>query len=252
MGISVQLRRGTAAEWAAADPVLLAGELGAETDTDKIKIGNGVDVYSDLDYLSTSSIAAFLENPPTEDDATKAPSSEWAFDHEAADTGVHGAGGDTLAVLGDIIDPADGFQLSENCTINLVTVLSADGKFSGIGFTATAGENLAGGEMSYFKAADSKFWKTDANAEATTKPFAAMATAAIAADAPGLFLWIGTYREDDWNWTLGAPLFFSETAGALTESPPSSSGTFIRCAGHAGFTANEAHIKPDTMWWENT
>lgn len=34
---------------------------------------------------------AFLENPPGEDHANKAPTSEWAFDHEA-DTDLHGSG----------------------------------------------------------------------------------------------------------------------------------------------------------------
>ncbi len=34
-------------------------------------------------------ISTLLENPPTEDEADKAPTSEWAFDHDAAGTGIH-------------------------------------------------------------------------------------------------------------------------------------------------------------------
>jgi hypothetical protein len=43
-------RRGTAAEWLSADPILEDGQIGFETDTVKWKLGNGVDVWTDLDY----------------------------------------------------------------------------------------------------------------------------------------------------------------------------------------------------------
>lgn len=46
----IQLRRGTAAQWAAANPVLAEGELGLETDTRKTKIGNGVAAWAALAY----------------------------------------------------------------------------------------------------------------------------------------------------------------------------------------------------------
>lgn len=46
----IQLRRGTAAEAAAANPVLLAGEVGVETDSGKFKIGDGVRAWVDLPY----------------------------------------------------------------------------------------------------------------------------------------------------------------------------------------------------------
>ena len=48
MGISIQFRRGAAAEWTAANPVLLAGELGYETDTNKFKIGDGTTAWNSL------------------------------------------------------------------------------------------------------------------------------------------------------------------------------------------------------------
>ncbi|HET9787100.1 MAG TPA: hypothetical protein VFP47_08205 [Pyrinomonadaceae bacterium] len=47
-----KLRRGTAAAWLAADPVLQSGEPGVETDTGKLKIGNGILRWSQLGYLS--------------------------------------------------------------------------------------------------------------------------------------------------------------------------------------------------------
>ena len=47
----IQIRRDTAANWTSANPILAQGELGAETDTDKIKIGDGTTAWSSLDYL---------------------------------------------------------------------------------------------------------------------------------------------------------------------------------------------------------
>ena len=46
--VRIQLRRGTAAEWTAANPVLAPGEAGVETDTNQIKIGNGTDTWDEL------------------------------------------------------------------------------------------------------------------------------------------------------------------------------------------------------------
>ena len=48
----IQLRRGTAAAWTSANPTLAAGELGAETDTGKYKLGDGATAWSSLAYSS--------------------------------------------------------------------------------------------------------------------------------------------------------------------------------------------------------
>jgi Major tropism determinant N-terminal domain/Collagen triple helix repeat (20 copies) len=44
--IQIQLRRGTAAQWTSANPVLADGEIGLETDTAQFKIGNGVQAWN--------------------------------------------------------------------------------------------------------------------------------------------------------------------------------------------------------------
>ena len=46
----MQQRRGTAAQWTGANPILAAGEIGFETDTGKFKIGNGSSTWSALNY----------------------------------------------------------------------------------------------------------------------------------------------------------------------------------------------------------
>jgi len=49
----IQHRRGTEAEWIAANPILAAGELGYSTDAYKIKVGNGASQWSALPYSTT-------------------------------------------------------------------------------------------------------------------------------------------------------------------------------------------------------
>jgi hypothetical protein len=48
----IQFRRDTAANWTAANPILLSGEAGYETDTGSFKIGNGSSHWSALPYAS--------------------------------------------------------------------------------------------------------------------------------------------------------------------------------------------------------
>ena len=45
-----KLRNGTAAEWTAANPTLLQGEIGVETDTRRYKIGDGSTAWAGLSY----------------------------------------------------------------------------------------------------------------------------------------------------------------------------------------------------------
>lgn len=56
MATKIQIRRGTASQWTASNPVLSEGELGLESDTGRLKIGNGTQPWN--------SLAAF--SPPVE------------------------------------------------------------------------------------------------------------------------------------------------------------------------------------------
>lgn len=44
--------RDTAAGFASDDPVLRVGEMGIETDTNKMKVGDGVTAWSGLEYVT--------------------------------------------------------------------------------------------------------------------------------------------------------------------------------------------------------
>ncbi len=52
MAFRVQIRRGTASEWTASNPILLDGELAIEKDTRKFKIGDGVTNWNELLYAT--------------------------------------------------------------------------------------------------------------------------------------------------------------------------------------------------------
>jgi hypothetical protein len=55
--VRIQVRRGLASEWTAANPVLAAGEMGVETDTNKFKFGNGTDTWTALSYAAADTAA---------------------------------------------------------------------------------------------------------------------------------------------------------------------------------------------------
>lgn len=57
----IQPRRGTSAEWAAANPVLAEGELGFETDTQRSKRGDGATPWNDLPFDGVSYLVRFVD-----------------------------------------------------------------------------------------------------------------------------------------------------------------------------------------------
>ena len=60
MPVQIKLRRDTATNWLSVNPVLATGEPGLETDTRKVKYGNGVDPWSALQYGVTQADAGSL------------------------------------------------------------------------------------------------------------------------------------------------------------------------------------------------
>lgn len=62
----VKVRRDSAANWESENPPLEAGEIGFEVDTNRIKIGNGFDVWDDLSYTSGGASVDISETEPSE------------------------------------------------------------------------------------------------------------------------------------------------------------------------------------------
>jgi len=58
--LQFQVRRGTAAEWTSANPILSAGEMAVETDTNKFKIGNGTDDWVTLTYPTNAPMSPYV------------------------------------------------------------------------------------------------------------------------------------------------------------------------------------------------
>jgi len=56
MSVTIKIRRDTAAKWASVNPILSAGEPGFETDTLKVKYGDGVHAWNSLSYASSPSV----------------------------------------------------------------------------------------------------------------------------------------------------------------------------------------------------
>ena len=56
MASIIQLRGGTASAWTTANPTLAQKEMGIETDTNKIKLGDGTTAWTSLGYFETGEV----------------------------------------------------------------------------------------------------------------------------------------------------------------------------------------------------
>jgi hypothetical protein len=71
--VRIQLRRDTAAAWAAANPTLASGEPALETDTRKQKTGDGVTAWNGLAYDAEGG-NAYVHTQST-------PATTWTINH---------------------------------------------------------------------------------------------------------------------------------------------------------------------------
>jgi hypothetical protein len=70
----IKLRRGTASQWTSANPVLSAGEMGIETDTNRSKYGDGTTAWASLSYtVGDSSGIGTIEWTSVTDKPTEFP-----------------------------------------------------------------------------------------------------------------------------------------------------------------------------------
>ena len=124
----------------------------------------------------------------------------------------------------------------------------ADETVSGITATFTAGEALVRGEVTYFKASDSKMHKAVATA-AGTMPAVAMAAEDLSADATGKFLLFGFLQDNGTfpAYTVGGTLYAPEAETSSQNVPeqtaPDSDGAFVQVLGYA-VTANAVFFNP--------
>jgi hypothetical protein len=135
MATRMQQRRGTAAQWTAANPILAAGEIGFETDTSKFKMGNGSSTWSALTYFANATeLAAAVDAvvgmaPETLDTLVELASAigndadfiGTVTAHTSDTTGVHGiadtAALATTAGVNSAIDVAAGVLTGQLTTV---------------------------------------------------------------------------------------------------------------------------------------
>jgi hypothetical protein len=127
MAQQIQFRRGTAAEWAAANPILAQGELGINLDGNRFKIGTGLTSWNYLDYTAVFDV---ITQPTT------APIVYPTF---ANNSGVTNVGIATSGSTSFVYIPSTG-NLGIGTT-NATSKLTVAGNISVSGF-ATFGSNL--------------------------------------------------------------------------------------------------------------
>ena len=65
MAAKIQLRRDTASVWTSVNPTLALGEPGVETDTYKVKVGDGATAWTSLPYTITTQFTDLNGKPTT-------------------------------------------------------------------------------------------------------------------------------------------------------------------------------------------
>ena len=143
----------------------------------------------------------------------------------------------------------DALTLDENASIALDPVGSADGKYTGITFTATGGATIAFGRLVYLLAGDSEWYEADADAVATSGIVALAMTVTTTTDGNAVtLLQSGIIRADASfpTLTIGALVYASTTPGDIQVAAPSGADDVVRIIGYA-ITADEIilSISPD-------
>lgn len=148
--------------------------------------------------------------------------------------------------------------LGENTSVALDPVLSADGKYTGITRTGTAGGALAFGDSVYLDPTDSRWELVDGNIAAGSDgdPRGILGICVLAAAADGdatKILLYGTVRADAVfpTFTINAPVYIGETAGDLVVTQPTTADVVIRVVGF-GLTADELFFNPSNEYITHT
>jgi hypothetical protein len=121
---SLQIRRATSSQWDADNPVLLEGELGVDTTTGFIKVGNGVDGWSSL--LPQAQLTNEINSTSTTVGAS-ALAVKTAYDHAASAIrpSIIDAKGDLI--VGSAADTAVNVPIGADNSVLVANSLAASG-----------------------------------------------------------------------------------------------------------------------------
>lgn len=60
MADRIQIRRDTKINWEQENPVLATGEMGFEIDNNRLKVGNGVNAWNVLPYITETDLSVII------------------------------------------------------------------------------------------------------------------------------------------------------------------------------------------------
>jgi hypothetical protein len=150
------------------------------------------------------------------------------------------------AYIPDMVSWVDPLKMSSGAEIGLIPSLSVNQTSTGLIVDGiTVGENVAFGDLCYLKS-DGKYWKTDANAIATTAGPLLISLESITADSAGKFLKRGYVRDDAWAFSVADVLYVGATAGDISNTLLAAVGDCIRRIGYA-YAANIVVFEPSQM-----
>ena len=149
---------------------------------------------------------------------------------------------------------AGSITLGENTGIALDPAGSADGKWSGTTLAGTAGYAQTFGDLVYLDPTDSRWEKTDANsasgADGDARGMIGIVVGAGAADGSACTILLNGIIRADADFpamTINAPMYVSETAGAITGTIPATTDAVLRSVGVA-ITSDEMYFNPSSDW----
>jgi len=142
VNVQMQQRRDTAAGWTSANPTLLQGELGFETDTKKVKIGDGSTAWSGLAYYAGFSISAY---PLAAADIASNAITEGKIASNAVTADKIGSGAVTSAKLASNITISGNLTVNGTTTTIDTTTLVVEDKNIEIGKVSTPTDTTADG-----------------------------------------------------------------------------------------------------------
>lgn len=241
MSIRMQQKRDTAANWTSNNPTLASGEIGFETDTSKIKIGDGSTAWTGLSYFTGAGISSLVEDTTPQLGGDLDMNGNEIEGVDATEMGyVVGVTSSIQtqinAKIGDVVDdttPQLGGDLDNNeKSIALTPEPTSDHTGNGDVVTMTVDANTYGIASALHLDTDGNWIEADADV-----------SSAGAMPCQGLALETGTgskkillrgfMRDDSWSWTVGGLIYVSTTAGTLTQTAPSATGDQVQVVGFA-------------------
>lgn len=181
----------------------------------------------------------------------------------ATDTTLSRVSAGVVAIEGKNILTTDGgtltgnITLGENTSLDLDPAGSADGKYSGIAVTGTAGEALAFGDVIVLDVTAGKWFKGSVSAAAAAdgdlRGMVGMCVLAAAGDASATKILLQGLCRADANFpalTIGAAVY-ATTTGDITLTQPTTTDPIIRVLGFA-MTADEVYFNPSPNYITHT